>query len=115
MMIGPQSLNPVTNVTLLCEEQSKYIADLVSDMKSKGSIAVEPTSEAVTHWTDMCEASSDGKVWLRCNNWYMKTTKTDVAENRERSSGMWMESYAEYLQHVLGEKGGSRDELLSYS
>ena len=32
MMIGPQSLNPVTNVTLLCEEQAKYIADLVSRM-----------------------------------------------------------------------------------
>ena len=26
MMVGPQSLNPVTNVTLLCEEQGKYIA-----------------------------------------------------------------------------------------
>ena len=31
MMIGPQSLNPVTNVTLLCEEQGKYIAELVAD------------------------------------------------------------------------------------
>ncbi|MFT6017109.1 MAG: 4-hydroxyacetophenone monooxygenase, partial [Candidatus Azotimanducaceae bacterium] len=115
MMIGPQSLNPVTNVTLLCEEQARYIADMVCHMKAKGKLAVEPTTEAVSQWTGLCEASSDGKVWLRCNNWYMKSTKTDVAAHRERAAGMWMESYADYLQHLLGEKGGTQDELLRYS
>ena len=114
MMIGPQSLNPVTNVTLLCEEQSKYIANLVSSMKSENQFEVEPLEKAVAAWTDLCESSSNGKVWLRCNNWYMKTTKTDTAAGRERSSGMWMASYADYLEHVLGEKGGSQDQLLSY-
>ena len=43
MMVGPQSLNPVTNVTLLCEEQGKYIAKLVSDMKRQGNNYVEPS------------------------------------------------------------------------
>jgi hypothetical protein len=79
MMIGPQSLNPVTNVTLLCE------------------------------------ASSDGKVWLRCNNWYMKSTKSDAAAGRERSSGIWMGSYADYLKHVLGNEGGNPEELLNFA
>ena len=78
MMIGPQSLNPVTNVTLLCEEQGKYIAELVAGMKAQAKQEVEPTEEAVAAWTALCNASADGKVWLRCNNWYMKTTKTDV-------------------------------------
>ncbi len=55
MMIGPQSLNPVTNVTLLCEEQSKYIADLVVKMKQAGHEEVEPTASAVESWTDLCE------------------------------------------------------------
>lgn len=114
MMIGPQSLNPVTNVTLLCEEQSKYISQLVSEMKQNNQDEVEPTEQAVEEWTELCEDSSDGKVWLRCNNWYMKTTKTDAAKGREKSSGMWMETYAEYLQHVLGEKGGSREKLLAF-
>ena len=45
---------------------------------------------------------------------YMKSTKTDVAAHRERAAGMWMESYADYLQHLLGEKGGTQDELLRY-
>ena len=45
MMIGPQSLNPVTNVTLLCEEQAKYIAGLVSSMHSQGHSEVEPTAD----------------------------------------------------------------------
>tara|TARA_R110002073_G_scaffold47089_10_gene128057 strand:+ start:1611 stop:3188 length:1578 start_codon:yes stop_codon:yes gene_type:complete len=114
MMIGPQSLNPVTNVTLLCEEQSKYIADLVTEMKEKGQHQVEPTREAVESWTALCESSSEGKVWLRCNNWYMKTTKTDAAKGRDRSSGMWMGNYIDYLKHVLGGAGGSREALLRF-
>lgn len=114
MMIGPQSLNPVTNVTLLCEEQSKYIANLVAKMKGNSQLEVEPSVEAVDSWTDLCETSSQGKVWLRCNNWYMKTTKSDAAAGRERSSGMWMASYVDYLEHMLGEKSGSQDELLRY-
>jgi len=114
MMIGPQSLNPVTNVTLLCEEQSKYIANLVVEMKSSGHIEVEPSEEAVEHWTALCERSSEGKVWLKCNNWYMKSTKTDTAAGRERSSGMWMGSYIDYLKHLLGEEGGPKESLLKF-
>ncbi|HKI73808.1 MAG TPA: NAD(P)/FAD-dependent oxidoreductase [Pseudomonadales bacterium] len=114
MMIGPQSLNPVTNVTLLCEEQSKYISKLVRQMKQAGQVEVEPTRDAVDKWTTLCEQSSDGKVWLRCNNWYMKTTKTDAAAGRERSSGMWMASYPDYLKQVLGNEGGTPEELLAF-
>jgi len=58
MMIGPQSLNPVTNVTLLCEEQTSYIADLVKAMKDKNQQQVEPTRDAVESWTALCEAGS---------------------------------------------------------
>jgi hypothetical protein len=115
MMIGPQSLNPVTNVTLLCEEQGKYIAELVAGMKAKGTQEVEPSEEAVADWTTRCNASADGKVWLRCNNWYMKSTKTDVEAGRERSQGMWMGSYEEYLRHFLGGAGGAREDLLHFS
>jgi cation diffusion facilitator CzcD-associated flavoprotein CzcO len=114
MMIGPQSLNPVTNVTLLCEEQAKYISNLVVKMKKSNHIQVEPTRHGVKNWTGMCESSSKGKVWLKCNNWYMKTTKTDAAAGRERSTGMWMGSYIDYLKHLLGEEGGSQDELLNF-
>ena len=67
------------------------------------------------NWTALCTSTAEGKVWLRCNNWYLKTTKSDTAAGRERSSGMWMESYNEYLQHVLGGRGGAQDELLEYS
>jgi cation diffusion facilitator CzcD-associated flavoprotein CzcO len=115
MMIGPQSLNPVTNVTLLCEEQSKYITELVVKMRDSGHLQVEPSKQAVENWTDLCTSTAEGKVWLRCNNWYLKTTKSDTAAGRERSSGMWMESYNDYLQYVLGGKGGTQDELLEYS
>ena len=115
MMIGPQSLNPVTNVTLLCEQQSKYIAELVTKMQAAGHTQVEPSIDAVNAWTQLCNSTSKGKVWLRCNNWYMKTTKTDTNAGREASAGMWMASYADYLQHVLGERGGSQDQLLQFS
>lgn len=115
MMIGPQSLNPVTNVTLLCEQQAKYIADLVVTMRDDGHCQFEPSRAAVEHWTELCSNSAEGKVWLRCNNWYLKTTKTDAAAGRERSTGMWMDTHDEYLRHVLGGKGGSRQELLNFS
>ncbi|MEE4361428.1 MAG: NAD(P)/FAD-dependent oxidoreductase [Pseudomonadales bacterium] len=115
MMIGPQSLNPFTNVTLVCEEQARYLAGLLSEMRERGARTVEPTREAAEAWTKLCERSSDGKVWLKCNNWYMKTTKTDAAAGRERSSGMWMGSYPDYLRHLLGGEGGARDELLRFA
>ena len=115
MMIGPQSLNPVTNVTLLCEEQSKYIAGLVAQMKREGKDEVEPTSEAVSLWSDRCSETAEGKVWLRCNNWYTKSTKTDEGAGRQRARLMWMEKYEDYLQHLLGEAGGPKDELLRFS
>ena len=87
MMIGPQSLNPVTNVTTW--EQAKYIAGLVSSMHSQGHS--ESNYPSNNDWTERCKVSSDGKVWLRCNNWYMKA-KTDQQAGRERSQGMG-ESY----------------------
>ena len=114
MMIGPQSLNPVTNVTLLCEEQGRYIADLVSSMKRDQKTEVEPSEPAVAAWTERCNSSADGKVWLRCNNWYMKSTKTDQAAGRERALGMWMESYEDYLRHLLGDASGAHDQLLHF-
>lgn len=114
MMIGPQALNPFTNVTLVCEEQAKYIASLLSDMRARGARTVEPKEEAADAWTELCESSSEGKVWLKCNNWYMKTTKTDAAAGRERGAGMWMGSYTDYLRHLLGGEAGTRDELLRF-
>ena len=114
MMVGPQSINPVTNVTLLCEEQAKHIGQLIGEMVRKKLNEVEPSRKAVDDWTSLCEGSIEGKVWLKCNNWYLKTTKTDQAAGRERSSGMWMDTYEEYLQYLLGEKGGKREELLEY-
>ena len=32
----------------------------------------------------------------------MKSTKSDVEAGRERSQGMWMDTYETYLQHLLG-------------
>ena len=115
MMVGPQSLNPVTNVTILAEEQAKHIANLLKEMREAGQTLVEPRKEAVDKWADLCAATAEGKVWLRCNNWYAKTTKTDVQAGRERSTGIWMETYPEYLQYLLGGKGGTTEELLEFS
>jgi hypothetical protein len=83
-------------------------------MRKQGENEVEPTAAAVADWTQRCNASADGKVWLRCNNWYMKSTKSDVKAGRERSQGMWMDTYETYLQHVLGGAGGSQETLLRF-
>lgn len=114
MMIGPQAINPVTNVTLVCEEQAKYIAGVISGLSIENRTQVEPTEEAVEKWTELCDRTADGKVWLKCNNWYLKTTKSDTAAGRERSAGMFMESYPDYLKHLLGHEGGTPEELLAF-
>ena len=38
--------------------------------------------------------------------------KDDEKAGREKSKAMWMESYESYLEHLIGEKGGTRNELL---
>jgi hypothetical protein len=45
----------------------------------------------------------------------MKSTKSDVEAGRERSQGMWMDTYETYLQHLLGGAGGSQDSLLRFT
>ena len=84
-------------------------------MKRENVKEVEPTKKAVEDWTSRCDKSSEGKIWLQCNNWYMKGTKDDVSAGREKSKAMWMESYESYLQFLLGEKGGSQKDLLEFS
>jgi len=115
LMVGPQSLNPVTNVTVLAEARAIHIRDLLLKMRDRGHRQVEPTERAVSQWTALCDASADGKVWQRCNNWYLKSTKTDEQAGRERSVAMWMHQHAEYMRHLVGEKGGTQDELLELS
>jgi len=114
MMIGPQSLNPVTNVTVLSEEQSNYLATLIRQMQDRNQLAVEPTHQAVEQWTTLCNQSSEGKVWRRCNNWYMKTTKTDVAAGRERAASLWLRSYTDYIKYFIGHEGGTPEQLLRF-
>ena len=115
MLVGPQSVNPVTNITVLSEHQSAYLRDLLVTMREASYREVEPSAQAVQQWTRRCTNAAEGKGWMRCNNWYMKTTKTDVAAGREQSVGMWMGPYEEYLQHLLGGRGGTQDELLRFS
>jgi len=115
MMIGPQSLNPLTNVTLLCEAQAKYITALVKYMRGRGVSKAEPKEHAVAEWSQLCNTSSDGKVWLQCGNWYMKTTKDDQRQGREVSSNMWFETYQAYLSFFRDGKGGSYEDLLAFS
>ena len=45
----------------------------------------------------------------------MKSTKTDQQAGREHSQGMWMESYEDYLKHLLGAEGGGAERLLTFS
>ena len=93
-MVGPQSLNPLTNVTQLSEQQAKRISEYVMRMRGpQGRRLVEPTEAAVRQWTALCESSSKGKVWTTCNNWYMKSTKDDEEAGREKAATMWFETY----------------------
>ena len=119
MMIGPQSINPVTNITLVSEDQARYVAKLVMDMRSSGQQEVEPTAEAEEAWTKRTVSTSEGKVWLRCNNWYMKTAQQDGKDKKEGEDeayfGMWMEKYSTYLDEAIGAEGGGGRALLRFS
>ena len=81
-------------------------------MKIEGNSIVEPSESAVKEWTDRCNDSSEGKIWLQCNNWYMKGTKDDEKAGRKKSKAMWMESYESYLEYLIGEKGGFEERTI---
>jgi cation diffusion facilitator CzcD-associated flavoprotein CzcO len=92
-MCGPQAFNPVTNVTVLAEDQARYVADLVVHMRSRGLGVCEPTAAAETAWVARSEGTVAGKVWTRCSNWYMKTSI-----NGEAFYGTWMSTHGHYLK-----------------
>lgn len=54
LMVGPQTLNPVTNVTLVSEKQAHVIASLLQHMQADGTRTVEATAEAVRDWAECC-------------------------------------------------------------
>jgi len=108
-ILGPQASNPLTNVTVISEDQSSYVADLIQHMRNAGLRTVEPFAEAEEEWVRRSERTVEGKVWTRCSNWYLKTT-----EGGEPIYGMWMETYSEYLQAALKREGGAQD-LLEFS
>lgn len=108
-ILGPQASNPLTNVTVISEDQAKYVAALVRHMRDASLRVVEPSSEAEEEWVRRSEKTSEGKVWTRCSNWYLKTS-----DGGEPFYGMWMETYSEYLRAALRREGGAED-LLKFS
>jgi len=108
-ILGPQASNPLTNVTVISEDQARYVAALIRHMRDAGLGAVEPSSEAEEEWVRRSEKTVEGKVWTRCSNWYLKTS-----DGGEPFYGLWMETYAEYLRAALKREGGA-EELLKFS
>ena len=88
MMVGPQSLNPVTNVTLLCEEQGKYIAKLVSSMKLNNKDEVEPLEEAVKNLRSLINKSNG---WNNLFD-YLPQNIRDNLENRSATASYFVAS-----------------------
>jgi len=109
IMIGPHCLNPVTTVTVLAEDQAKYIAELVAHMRRQGFREMEPRPEAEDEWVRRSEATSGGKVWTKCSNWYMKST-----DAREPYYGMWMETHTRYMREGLRREGVHDDLIFSH-
>jgi len=105
-MLGPQASNPLTNVTVVSEDQASYLAGLVKHMRQAGIRSVEATAEAEQEWVQRSEATVEGKVWTRCSNWYLKTT-----EGGEPFYGMWMDTYAAYLKAAIQREEGTQGLL----
>lgn len=105
-MVGPQCLNPVTNVTVVSEDQAEYLAHLVAHMRREGLRTVEPRPEAEEEWVRRSEATSEGKVWRHCSNWYNKST-----DGAEPLYNMWMETHTQYLREALGREDGTHSFL----
>jgi cation diffusion facilitator CzcD-associated flavoprotein CzcO len=105
-LVGPQSINPVTNITLVSEDQSLYLAALLRHMREAGLRRVEPSIEAEEEWVQRVEGSVAGKVWTRCSNWYLKTY-----DGGKPFYGMWMDTHTDYLRIALRREGGTRHLL----
>merc|ERR1712113_110047 len=95
--------------------QARHVVELVQYMREAGVLMVEPREDAVSEWCKLANASSNGKVWLNCDNWYLKTTKDDRKQGREASLNLWMETFQEYQAYFRDGKGGARNDLLIFS
>ena len=109
MMIGPQSLNPVTNVTLLCEEQAKHIAGLALNAPPLHEVELKPQSATgpnVARSAPMARSvalQQDMKALKPINNKLVASAVRVCGESRGLS------------EHLLGAEGGGAERLLTFS
>ena len=94
---------------------AKSVHELISKTNADGSVDDYKIKYWDLRWSNKCNETAEGKVWLQCNNWYTKSTKTDEKAGRQRSRLMWMESYETYLRHLIGGEEGARNEHLRFS
>lgn len=66
-MVGQQSINPLSNIGLVIETQSQYVARVVSHMRREGLGIVEPQGDAVREWVDHCQKEWVASLWAGCD------------------------------------------------
>lgn len=102
IMCGPQSLNPLLNVTYVSEKQAEYITQVIRDTVDSGAKAsVDVTHAARRAWARTCERVSAGTVWGSVRAWYNRWGNVDL-------SGVWWGKYCEYEEAMreLRARGG---------
>ena len=68
---GPGSPSVLSNMSVSIEQHVEWVADTVSDMRSRGFDTIEPTSEAEAGWVQHVNDCADITLHPTANSWYM--------------------------------------------
>ena len=70
-LTGPGATAAFTNVIVAIEHQVQWIADTLTDLRTRGVRTLEATPEAEADWVAHVNAVAQRTIYLGCNSWYL--------------------------------------------
>jgi cyclohexanone monooxygenase len=94
MIFGP--MGPFTNQPPAHEAQVDWIADVITVMRERGIVSIEPTREAQDQWMAMCDEIAAGTLFPRVNSWINGSN----IEGKPVTVMFYMGGMGEYMKHL---------------
>jgi cyclohexanone monooxygenase len=94
MVFGP--MGPFTNQPPAHEAQVDWIADVITVMRERGIVSIEPTREAEDQWMAMCDEIAAGTLFPKVNSWINGSN----IEGKPVTVMFYMGGMGEYMKHL---------------
>ncbi len=68
---GPQSPSVLSNMPVSIEQHVDLVARIISDLRERGAVTIEPTREAEDAWVQHCQDAVAPTLFQQADTWYM--------------------------------------------